>query len=100
MDSKPKNLSQAIDELERATRGKATDLKERFEQEIHRLEDTVKSLKPQLDELQSKIGDEAKKAKDRVENEVQKNPLAAVGVVGLIFFILGFLLAKSGRRDD
>lgn len=98
MDSKPKTLSQAIDELEKATTGTAGEFRARLDKEIHRLEDTLNSIKPQIEEIQNRVTDEAKRAKDRVESEVQKNPWAAVGIVGLIFFVLGFLLAR--RRDD
>lgn len=80
MSGKPKNLSQAIDELERLTG------------------DTFQKVKPHVEEFAAKAGDEARKVKDKVEDEVQKNPWIAVGVVGLIFFVLGFLFAS--RRKD
>lgn len=100
MDGKPKNLSQAIDELERAASGKTGEFRDRIEKEIHRLEETLKNLKPQIDEIQDRVSEEAKKAKGRVEEEFQKNPWTAVGIVGLIFFVLGFLLANRGGRGD
>lgn len=64
---KPKNFSQALDEL---------------------------------DELRTRIHDEAVKSKDKIEEQVKENPWATVGIVGLIFFVLGFLLAGVSRRRD
>jgi ElaB/YqjD/DUF883 family membrane-anchored ribosome-binding protein len=87
---KPKNFSQAIDELEDLTRDKGGDMRERLEAEIKRLQDTLENMKPHLEE--------AKKAKTRVEKEIQENPWAAIGIVGLVLFVIGFLLGT--RRSD
>src|ERR1035437_3240357 len=99
MNSKPKNFSQALDDLENMTRSAGSDLKQKLESEMHDLEDKIRKLKPQLDELKDKVQDQAVKAKSTVENQMKENPWAAVGIVGLIFFVLGFLLAGRGRRD-
>ncbi|MBX3020736.1 MAG: DUF883 family protein [Bdellovibrionales bacterium] len=101
MGGKPRNFSQAIDELEDVVRsgaGSASELRGRLEQELHKIEETLKTLKPHIEDLGNKFGDEAKKAKDRVENQVGKNPWAALGIVGLVFFVLGFLFGFSGTR--
>jgi ElaB/YqjD/DUF883 family membrane-anchored ribosome-binding protein len=96
---KPKNFSQALDELEDLTRTTGSDLKRKIQEELHDLEDKIHKLKPQLDELKGRARDEAYKAKDRVESQVKDNPWAAIGIVGLIFFVLGFLLAGRRGRD-
>lgn len=98
MNSKPKNISDALDELENFSTSKAQDLKSKLQSELHKLEDRINDLKPHLDEIKSKVQDEATKAKSKVEEQVKENPWAAIGVVGLIFFVLGVLFGS--RRGD
>ncbi len=100
MSAKPRNFTQALDELEQYASSKTRDLKSKLSDELHHLEEKIEELKPQLEELKHRAGDEAKKAKNKVEEQVKENPWAAVGIVGLIFFVLGFLLAGRSRRDD
>lgn len=95
MNSKPKNFTEAIDELENGN-----GFKSRIQSELHKLEETLEKIKPHIEELTEKAGTEVKKAKAKVEDEVQKNPWAAIGIVGLVFFILGFLFAHKGSRRD
>lgn len=89
--TKRRTFSKAIEDLEDTTR-------ERLEEEIHKIEDTIEKLKPHLDDLKAKMNDGFNETKDKVEKEIEKNPWAAVGIVALVFFILGFLI--SGRRRD
>lgn len=91
MSGKPKNFSQAIEDLESHANSKVSDLRDRLKSELHHIEETLNNLN---------VGEEAKKAKDKVEEQVQKNPMAAIGIVGLIFFILGFLFAYKGSRKS
>ena len=98
MNSKPKNFSEALDELENFTSSKAQDLKSKLQSELHKLEDRINELKPQLDEIKDKVREEAGKAKSKVEEQVKENPWAAIGIVGLIFFVLGVLFGS--RRGD
>lgn len=97
MNSKPKNFSQALEELEDLSNGTAQDLKTKLQSELHRLESKIADLKPQLEEIKNRVQDEAKKAKGKVEDQVKENPWATIGIVGLIFFVLGFLFS---RRND
>ena len=79
MTYKPKNFSEALEELGEKMEG----------------------LRPKLDEMKDKVGEEAQKAKVKVEAQVKENPWATLGIVGLIFFVLGFLFAgASSRRRD
>ncbi|HMN68847.1 MAG TPA: hypothetical protein PKC28_09950 [Bdellovibrionales bacterium] len=80
MAQKPKNFSQAIDELER------------------HVEDTMDKIRPHLDDLKGRVSDEAQKAKAGVEEKVQQNPWAAIGVVALLFFVIGLLLGRRSNR--
>jgi len=98
MNSKPKNFSQALNELEDLTRTTGSDLRRKLQEELDDLEEKIHKLKPQLEELKDRAKDEAHKAKERVETQVKDNPWAAIGIVGLIFLVLGFLLGS--RRHD
>lgn len=98
MNSKPKNISEALDELDNFTSSKAQDLKSKLQSELHKLEDRINELKPQLEEMTGKVRDEAVRAKGKVEDQVKENPWAAIGIVGLIFLVLGFLLGS--RRGE
>jgi ElaB/YqjD/DUF883 family membrane-anchored ribosome-binding protein len=88
MGSKPQNLSEAIDELGRLAGETGADLKSKLENELRDLEEKIEKLKPRLENL-----------KETATHEVQKNPWAAVGIVGLIFFVLGFLFASRGGSE-
>lgn len=95
---KRRNLSRAIEELESTLGEAGPDLRERLEKELERIEDTVEKLKPHLDDLRGKVNDGFHEAKDKAEKEIEKNPWQAVGIVALVAFVIGFLLA--GRRRD
>lgn len=89
MSGKPRNLSDAIEELER----RAPEAGEHLREEIERLTDLLKNLKPKIEE-------EARKAKVRVEDQIVHHPWTAVGVVGMVAFLLGVIFGWSGRRRD
>lgn len=98
MGEKPKNFQQAIEDLEHTSDSNGTDFRSRLEQEFSRLEETLNKIKPHIEDLQSKVGDEVKKTKQTVESQVKENPWAAIGIIGLIFFVIGFLLGSRGPR--
>ena len=103
MNNGPKNFAQAIDELEeenKKAKPNGSGVRDRLQSELANLEEALAKIKPHIDDLGQKVGTEAKKAKDKVEDQVQKNPWAAIGIVGVVFFLLGFLLAGTRRRDD
>lgn len=105
MGGKPRNFSQAIDELDdhdHGSNGGAGDMRARLEQELHRIQEMLKNVQPHVEEFSHRVGDEAKKAKARVEDKVTENPWAALGIVGLVFFVLGVVLGLTGgsRRRD
>lgn len=83
MSDQPKNISQALENLE-----------------LSELKDALKDLKPQLDEIREKVSEEVKKTKGTVESQVKANPWAAIGIAGLVFFLIGFLLGSKGRGRD
>lgn len=100
MSSKPKNLSEAIEALEDVTHSAKDSFKSKLQSEIHKLEEQIESLKPQLEHLKEEAQVKLKKTKDSVESQVKDNPWASIGIVGLVFFILGFLFAARGSRKS
>ena len=71
------------------------DFRSRVYDELHSLEETLEKLKPHLEDIKGRVESEAKRAKHSVEDQVQKNPWVAIGLVGLIFFVLGCLFSRS-----
>jgi ElaB/YqjD/DUF883 family membrane-anchored ribosome-binding protein len=51
-------------------------------------------------EWQKRAQEEALKAKKTVEDQVHQNPWAALGIVGLVFFVLGVLFGLKSRGRD
>lgn len=101
MGEKPKNFSEAIDQLENATNGMTKNLYDQLKGELSHLEETLEKIKPEIENIKGKVTHEAKRAKDSVETQVKENPWAAIGIVGLIFFILGLLFGGTfSRRKD
>ena len=98
MDSKPKTFASALDQLEKLAGEKGQDFKERLLHEIEDLEAQIDQLKPKLEQLKEDAGEHLHKAKGKVEQQVKDNPWMVLGVVGLIAFIIGFLL-RGGRRS-
>ncbi len=93
METKPKSFSEAIDKVQKSLNGHGGEVKERLEAEIKKLEE-------KLDDLKERAGEEAAKVKAKVETQVQEHPWAAVGIVGLIFLVLGVILGLSSRRKS
>lgn len=99
MSSKPKNFSQALHDLENLSTSAAQELKEKLQAELRSLEDKISDLRPQLDAIKDRVQDEARHQKKRVENQVKSNPWTAMGIVGLIGLVLGFIIAAAGMKD-
>jgi ElaB/YqjD/DUF883 family membrane-anchored ribosome-binding protein len=99
MSSKPKNFTQALHDLEDISTSAAADLKEKLERELRSLEEKISDLKPQLDAIKDRVSEEARHTKKRVENQVKSNPWTAMGIVGLVGLVLGFIIAAAGMRD-
>lgn len=94
MTKKPRGLSDAIDELE------ATLEPSRLEAELRRVQDLLNRVRPQVDEMTEKFGDGAKRAKAKAESKIEEHPWATLGLVGVIFLVIGFLLGSSRRSRD
>lgn len=91
-----KTLSDAIEKLESASQSKSQQLKEHLEKDYEEIKTALESMRPYFDEVRQKVEHEAKETKVKVENKVKENPWIAIGIVGLVAFIIGLFL---GRRD-
>jgi ElaB/YqjD/DUF883 family membrane-anchored ribosome-binding protein len=96
--AEPTSLSEAIAKLETAGQSKAQGIKDLLEKDYLEIKKTLESLKPQLDEIKSKVEDEAKQAKNKVETQVKDHPWAALGIIGLLAFIVGWILGNSRKH--
>jgi ElaB/YqjD/DUF883 family membrane-anchored ribosome-binding protein len=101
--SSPQKLSEAIRRLETTTGNGNSALGE----DLSTIKRAFEELKPHLSQWRddaTKVAGEAleetsKRAKEmgrNVDRQVHENPWAAIGVAGLLAFLIGFLL---GRRD-
>lgn len=95
----PSSLSEAIEKLESAGRGKVQDFKEILEKDYTELRKTLDDLKPYLDDLKSNVETEVKKTKNQVEGKVKENPWIALGIVGIIAFVIGWVFAQN-KKDE
>lgn len=100
MSTKPKNLSEAVKALEDLTHSAKDSFKSKMQSEIHNLEEQIEKLKPQLEHIKEEAQEKLRKTKANVESQVKESPWASIGIVGLIFFVLGFVLAARGSRKS
>lgn len=75
------------------------DFKEILEKDYNELRQNLDELKPYLDDLKSKVEGEVKKTKKQVETHVQEKPWIALGMVGVIAFILGWIFGQN-KKDE
>jgi len=98
----PSSLSEAIDQLESASQSKAQEFKNILEKDYEELKSAIESLKPHLEELrdnvEGQVKSQYKEKKNEVEEKVKENPWLALGVIGLIAFVIGWILGQS-RKD-
>lgn len=91
-------LSEAIKKLEGLGQSKSQEWKESLESDYNELRRTLDQLAPHLESLKGRLENEAKGAKAQVENQVKDNPWVALGIVGLLAFVLGWIFGQS-RKD-
>ncbi len=110
--SKPRNLSEAIETLENSTRREhRKGDSDSDSDELKSVRDAIADLKPHLEKFKEDMQSAArsafeeplKKGKQQAEQwgneidqKVHENPWMALGIVGMICFLIGFLL---GRKD-
>jgi ElaB/YqjD/DUF883 family membrane-anchored ribosome-binding protein len=91
------NLTEAIEQLEGLRQSKTEEFKEIFGKDIEDVKKVFEDLKPTLESLREKAEVEVRKAKNDVESKVKENPWVTLGVVGLIAFVIGWILGTSKK---
>lgn len=94
-----KSLTEAIEQLEQASRSKVDGVKQDLEKEYHQLKKTVEDLTPYLADLKTKVENQVGKTKSEIEEKVKDNPWVVMAFVGIFAFIIGCLFGNS-RRDQ
>ncbi len=97
--SDPSSLSEAIEKLETAGRGKAQDFKNILEKDYNELRKMLDDFKPQFDNLKAGVEKEVSKTKNQVEENVKNNPWVTLGLVGLVAFIVGWFLGQNKKGE-
>lgn len=73
------------------------DFKDILEKDYAELRKNLDDLKPHLDNLKGKIETEVHKTKNQVEANVKENPWLALGAVGVVAFILGWIFGQNKK---
>lgn len=94
------NISDAIDRLEKAGQSKTQDFKHLLEEDVEKIKNSLKEISPYLHDLKDKVEAQAEKAKNEVETKVKDHPWAALGIVGMIAFFIGWLIGHNNRHRD
>ncbi|MEI7974090.1 MAG: hypothetical protein WCH11_06970 [Bdellovibrio sp.] len=92
-----KTLSEAIRHLEKSGQHKAKDLHEAFGKEFSEIKEAFENLKPQLENIKETFEEEASQIKRDVEKNVKEHPWMALGIVGLIGILLGWLMGRGSK---
>lgn len=93
----PSSLSEAISNLESSGSLKGQELKDHLEKDYKEIQKALESLKPLLEDLKAKAEIEAKATKSQIEDQVKSNPWVALGVVGLVAFIIGWIFGSNRK---
>ena len=93
----PKSIAEAIERLENAGRMTAKEFKNSLDGDFAEVRKAIDELKPHLERLKGTLGQEAKEVQSKVEDKVRENPWVALGIVGLIFFVIGLILGRDRR---
>jgi ElaB/YqjD/DUF883 family membrane-anchored ribosome-binding protein len=91
------NLTEAIEQLEGLRQTKTEEFKEIFSKDIEEVKKAFEDLKPTLESLREKAETEVKKVKKDVESKVKENPWVTLGIVGLVAFVIGWILGTNKK---
>lgn len=121
-DKNPKTLSEAITQLDqlasqKSSRSGSNSLNTSIENELKAIQKSLAELQPHLKNLQGEIAHSAEEILDEtmeqlktkinqgkknmtemgrsVEEKIQKNPWWALGLVGLMALLIGFLIGRG-----
>jgi ElaB/YqjD/DUF883 family membrane-anchored ribosome-binding protein len=95
-----RNITDAIDRLEKAGQSKTQDLKNMLEDDVEKIKKSLQEITPYLNDIKNKVEEQAHKAKQDVETQVKENPWVALGIVGLVALFIGWLLGHNTKRRD
>ena len=93
----PKTLSEAIERLETAGQSKAKDLKDVLEKDFEQILGALNDLKPFLSDLGETAKQEARERTGKLETKVKESPWIALGVIGFVAFVLGWLIGRERK---
>lgn len=88
----PSTLNEAIRRLENVA---SENGKGPFSEEFESIKKAIDDLKPQLSQLKDKVKDDAQEYAKDIDKQVRDNPWMALGIVGVVMFLIGFLLGKK-----
>ncbi len=113
----PKSLSEAISQLEIVTREKSSELKNMLGEDFEELKNAINEIKPHLRNVKDQAAQAAKTSvqegyeavRERmaeqyeraerlgktVDEKVHEHPWMAMGIVGLIMFLIGLVIGRS-----
>ena len=91
------SLADAIAKLESFSNVKADHLREHIERDCEDIKSAIESVRPYFEELKVKAEKEAAATKEQVETSVKENPWMALGIVGLLAFIVGIFIGRNKK---
>lgn len=94
----PHTLSAAIEKLEEVSHSKTGEIKEFVDKELKVVKEALKEMKPMIDEAKERTIAKAQEVKHETEAKIKENPWWAVGIIGFVAFLFGFILG-SHRKD-
>lgn len=96
-NSAPESLSEAISRLEAVGQSANRDLKERLGTDYQKVKEALDLLTPHVEDLKRTAENKAGEAKREVEDQIKQNPWLILGVVGLLAFVIGWVLGQNKK---
>ena len=91
----PHTLGEAIDKLEQKVQSQGSKVTEAVTTELEKVRTLVKEWAPKAEQLKADVEEQFLEKKQTMEKEIKENPWLAVGVVGICFLLIGWILGKS-----
>lgn len=95
-----RNITEAIERLEKAGHSKTQDFKNMLEDDIEKIKKSLHEISPYLNDLKEKVETQASQTRKEVEAKVKENPWVSLGIVGLIAFFIGWLIGHNKNHRD
>ena len=91
------SMADAISKLESVSQSKEESIKEHLEKDYESLKAALEGVKPYFEDIKEKAEKEAIAAKNQVEKSVKENPWLAIGIVGLVAFVIGLFIGRDRK---